>query len=338
MTDHYKVLGVERDASPEAIKAAFRRLAFDFHPDRNQGNEEAEKKFKEVNEAYQVLSDSVKRAEYDYGQSGDGGFSGFPEDIMAEFLKKASNFGGFGNFNFNNGQQKNADHTFTITIKDIVNGVLLKDKVKFSTICKTCVGTKKDTTKPEGTCDVCKGAGIFTKTFGMTVINTQCPACNGLRMKYSDCKDCSGQGFTKDEQDVEFKLPPGFRGRLVEVPIPSETGGIRAKALVQINLFIPEDVKFDSQRNILKTIKVKYSDIVFGNEALKVDLPDETSVNIKLRPGTSEKDLRLAGRGIPVDINQSKRTDVLLRIVADVPETLTDEQRTAVETLKAVGL
>jgi molecular chaperone DnaJ len=340
----YEVLGVDKNADQEQIKAAFKKLAFEYHPDRNADKPEAESQFKKINEAYQTLSDPEKKAQHDMElngfPSGFGQGASIPgEDMLRSMFQDF--FGSSPGFNFDNGNENtnNIDGTFTISIKEIIEGCkkTLKPKLKFH--CKTCVGTKKDTTKPQGNCPNCEGKGIISKVIGgRMVVNATCPACFGLRINYPPCVDCNGVGFKEKEQEVQINLPPGFRGGLIEVGVHNDELKTRTKAIFKVDLDIPQDIKFDKEKNVIKTLKLKYSDIALGNDKLLIDLLETGTATVKLPPGITTQELRLKGKGIPVAPQATARTDLLIKIVADTPENLSEEQIKAIENLKAVGL
>jgi molecular chaperone DnaJ len=338
--NYYEILGIDKNANQEQIKTAFKKLAFEYHPDRNPGNSSAEEKFKKINEAYQVLSDPEKKAQYDMELNGFP--SGFDQDAIPTeemLISMFRNFfGTIPDFDFRNQNKNNIDGFFTITIREIVEGCIrtLKTKLKFG--CKTCSCSGKNLQKPEGDCPTCNGKGIIFKKFSERMfVNTTCTTCFGMKKKYPICEECNGVGFIEKEQEVQVRIPPGFMGGLVEVTVFNDELKSKTKAVFKVDLDIPQDIKFDNEKNVIKTLKVKYSDIVLGNDKFVVDLLEKGTVTIKLPPRIN-KELRLKGKGIPVTPHAKERTDLFIRIVPYIPENPTSEQLKAIENLKSVGL
>ena len=235
--DYYEVLGVEKSASEAEIKKAYRKLAIQYHPDKNPGDKEAEEKFKEAAEAYSVLSDKDKRARYDQfghagmgGAAGGGGFSGqgmSMDDIFSMFGDIFGGGGGFGGFSgfrgFGGGGGRAQQRKFRgsdlrvkvkMNLKDIANGVEKKFKLKKYVVCEHCHGSGAEGNSGTETCPNCHGTGSVTRTqqsiFGMMQTQTVCPNCNGEGKIIKDkCKHCSGEGIVYGEEVVEVKIPAG---------------------------------------------------------------------------------------------------------------------------------
>ena len=241
--DYYEVLGVDRNASEDEIKAAYRKLAIKYHPDRNPGNKEAEEKFKEAAEAYEVLHDADKRRQYDQfgfnapGGGFGGGFSGGGmnmDDIFSAFGDIfgghgggfGGGFGGFGGFGGNGGGSQRVYRGSDLRLKvklslqDIASGVTKKFKVREDVACDKCGGTGAEGgSKPE-TCPTCHGSGMVTRTvrsmFGMMQTQSECPTCHGEGTVIKNkCKACGGTGVVKGEKVVEINIPAGVEEGMV---------------------------------------------------------------------------------------------------------------------------
>lgn len=345
MKDYYEILGIAKTATTDEIKKAFKKKAFEYHPDRNAGNAEAEQKFKDANEAHQVLSDPDKRAEYDNPPSPDLG----------------SMFGNFNPFDSANGAPSNLQdflRHFTgdwaeeeqrrqpanvvplqINLKDLINGSSRKLNLDLKCVCKECVGTKFDSSKIIGDCKACggKGSTVTNSMFGR--VSATCKKCNGSKKEFEACKNCNGIGTKTHNKDVEIKLPAGFRGGSVQMH--AEVDGIPTLVIVEVSLNLPDDIVVDKTGNLVKTINVKLSDLILGNPSFPIENALGEKANFKLPPKTSSHQLiRIQGQGIPVHHQQhsSKRSDMLLKLAVEYPAALTDEQNKAVEAMKAVGL
>ena len=234
--DYYEVLGVDKSASADDIKKAYRKKAIQYHPDKNPGDKEAEEKFKEAAEAYEVLSNPDKRARYDQfgheGMSGAGGFGGgfgggqgmSMDDIFSMFGDIFGGHGGFGGFSgFGGGGSSQAQRKFRgsdlrvkvkLSLKDIANGTTKKFKLKKYVPCSHCHGTGAEGNSGTETCPTCKGSGHILRTqqsiFGMMQTQTVCPQCNGEgKIIKNKCKECGGEGIVYGEEVVEVKIPAG---------------------------------------------------------------------------------------------------------------------------------
>ena len=234
--DYYEILGVERTASTQEIKSAYRKLAVQFHPDRNSGDKGAEEKFKEAAEAYSVLSDPQKRAQYDrYGHSavGAGGFGGFDPDIFADFSDILGDFFGFGDLfggsRRRRGQsQRGADLRYDLEVdfEDAVFGTKAKIKVPQSRPCQTCQGTGADPDQGLTICTACGGQGQVRFQQGFFAISRTCSTCHGTgRIIKKPCSECKGTGRIQKEKVLEIRIPAGVEhGSRLRVPGEGEAG------------------------------------------------------------------------------------------------------------------
>lgn len=247
--DYYEILGVSKTADKDSIKKAYRKLAMQYHPDRNQGDKEAEEKFKQVNEAYEVLSDDEKRARYDrfgkdgvnggFGGFGGGGFGGF-EDIFSDIF--GGGFGGFGGGSRQRRKQQKYDHDIatevSIDFKEAVFGCKKTIKFKYNATCSHCEGTgSKD--KEKTTCSDCGGRGQVRMSAGIMSIVQTCPTCNGSgEMVKNKCVHCHGKGYEQKSETKEISIPEGVdEGMTLKVAgYGSEIDGVRGDAYVEVRV------------------------------------------------------------------------------------------------------
>ncbi|MBO6048953.1 MAG: DnaJ domain-containing protein, partial [Spirochaetales bacterium] len=246
--DYYEVLGIDKNASEDEIKKAYRKIAIKYHPDRNPDNKEAEEKFKEAAEAYDVLHDPQKRQQYDQfgfdGPAGMGGFGGFGggggfsmDDIFSMFgdvFGGHSGFGGFGGFSGGGGhaQYRGSDLRLKVrlTLQEVASGVTKKFKVRKDITCDCCHGSGAENGSSAETCPKCHGSGVVIKTvrtmLGMMQTQTECPECHGEGTVIKNkCHKCGGTGVVKGEEVVEIKIPAGVaEGMVVNVPGKGNAG------------------------------------------------------------------------------------------------------------------
>jgi molecular chaperone DnaJ len=298
MKDLYEILGVSRDASAEDIKKAYKKLAIQYHPDKNPGNKEAEEKMKDINHAYSTLSDEESKRKYDMGGSdmGHGGFGfGFdPFDI-------ASRMAGFGFGGRRRGQQKGRDIKIelAITLEEIYRGVSKKIRFNHSVGCNTCSGTGGKETN----CEVCKGQGVMTQ-----IIDTQmgrmmnqriCGSCNGSGKIITDpCKKCNGIGSEVKSEVIDINIPQGCENGHTFIV---KGGGDFMKNGVSGDLYVViseiPDITTQRQGNdLIKKITLSYIDFIIGNEYILETFDGKIKINI---PELSEvgDNLRIKGKG-----------------------------------------
>ncbi len=356
--DYYEVLGVEKNASTQEIKKAYRKLALKFHPDKNPDDKEAEDKFKEAAEAYEVLSNEEKKAKYDrFGHAGMGGGGGFGgggmnmDDIFSQFGDifggGGGGFGGFGGFGGGGRGARRVNRGSNIRVKvkmtlaDVVNGVEKKIKVKKYVSCKPCSGSGA-----EGgsggftTCDTCKGAGQvnrITNTFlGQMQTASTCPTCGGDgKIITNKCNSCHGDGIVKDDDTIELKIPAGVEdGMQLSVSGKGNMGarnGVAGDLIVQIEEEEHKELKRDGN-NILYDLYIPFPDAILGTE---VTVPTVNGkAKIKIEPGTQGgKVLRLRNKGIP-EVNGYRTGDQMVNVNVWTPQALSKEEREMIEKLK----
>ncbi len=358
--DYYEVLGVSKSATEDEIKKAYRKIAIKYHPDRNPDDKEAEEKFKEAAEAYDVLHDPQKRQTYDqFGfeglQGGAGGFGGFGsaggfsmDDIFSMFgdvFGGRGGFGGFGGGRRQPAQYRGADLRLKVrlTLEEIATGVTKKFKVRKDVACEHCHGTGAEGGSGSDTCPNCHGSGMEVRTqqsiFGMMQTQTTCHVCGGEgKVIKNKCHHCHGEGVVKGEEVVEINIPAGVaEGMVVNVPGKGNAGkhnGITGDIQVYIEEE-PNDTFVRDGNNLLYNLLLDFPTAALGGN---VDIPtiEGSTVKIKIEPGTQPgKTLRLRDKGLmPVRGYGNEKGDLIVNISVYVPKTLTKEERVAIEKFK----
>ena len=360
--DYYEVLGVDKNASEEEIKKAYRKIAIKYHPDRNPGDKEAEEKFKEAAGAYDVLHDAQKRQQYDQfgfnGPAGAGGFGGFNggefsmDDIFSMFgdvFGGRGGFGGFGGFG-GGGYRQPAQHRGSdlrlkvkLSLQEVASGVTKKFKVKKDITCPHCHGTGAENGSASETCPTCHGSGVEIRTqqsiFGMMQTQTVCHTCGGEgNVIKNKCHECAGTGVVKGEEVVEISIPAGVaEGMVVNVHNKGNAGrhnGIPGN----IQVFIseePNDTFVRDGNDLIYNLLLDFPTAALGGN---VEIPtiDGSKVKIKIDPGTQPgKTLRLRGKGLPAVQRYGSGTgDVVVNISVYVPKTLSREEKETLEGLQ----
>ena len=363
--DYYEVLGVSKDATEDEIKKAYRKIAIKYHPDRNPGNKEAEEKFKEAAEAYDVLHDPQKRKQYDQfgfnGPGGEGGFGGFSsaggfsmDDIFSMFgdiFGGRGGFGGFGGSGFSSGgQRRPAQHRGSdlrlkvrLTLQEISTGVTKKFKVKKDVSCSHCHGTGAEGNSAKETCPTCHGCGMVTHTtqsmFGMMQTQSVCPTCGGEGTVIKNkCHACGGSGVVKGEEVVEINIPAGVsEGMIVNVPGKGNAGrhnGVPGNIQVYIEEE-PNDTFVRDDNDIIYNLLLDFPTATLGG-SVEIPTIDGGKVRIKIEPGTQPgKALRLRGKGLPAVQGYGRGTgDMVVNISVYVPKTLTNQERNMLESMR----
>ena len=357
--DYYEVLGVDKSASDDEIKKAYRKIAIKYHPDRNPGNKEAEEKFKEAAEAYDVLRDPQKRQQYDqFGFDGPQGFGGFGggasmdmNDIFSMFGDifggHGGGFSGFGGFGGGGQVRQNQGSDLRIkvklTLQEIATGVTKKFKIHKDVVCPTCHGTGcEGDSKPE-TCPTCHGSGVTVKTirsmFGMMQTQVACPNCHGEgTIIKNKCKDCGGDGIKKGEEVVEINIPAGVEDGMVVNITGKGNAGKRGGVNGDIQVLIVEEKNDTFQRagkDLYYNLVLDFSTACLGGE-VEIPLIDGGKTTVKIEPGTQPgKQLRLRGKGLPpVQGYGYGKGDLYVNITVYVPTTLSKEEKELVKKFK----
>ena len=352
--DYYEVLGVDKNATEDQIKKAYRTIAIKYHPDRNPGNKEAEEKFKEAAEAYDVLHDPQKRQHYDqFGFSGPsgGGFDPFGgasmnmDDIFSMFgdiFGGHAGFGGFGGTKRGPQVHRGSDLRLKVrlSLQEIAHGVTKKFKVRKDVTCSHCHGTGAEPGTTSEQCPTCHGSGVITHTtqsiFGMMQTQGICPTCNGEGTVIKNrCRHCGGTGVEKGEEVVEIKIPAGVaEGMIVNVPGKGNAGhhkGVNG----DIQVFIEEEENENFIRddnNLIYNLLLDFPTAALGGE---VEIPtiEGTRLKVKMEPGTQPgKTLRLRGKGLPAVHGYGRGNgDLVVNVSVYVPKTLSRDEKEAIE-------
>ena len=344
--DFYDILGVQRDASDDDIKKAYRKLAMQYHPDRNQGDKEAEGRFKEVNEAYDVLKDGEKRAAYDRfghaafdggggpGAGGAGGpFGGF-EDIFEEM------FGRFGGGNGRRQRQasgRGADLRTSVEIglEEAFNGTKKTITVPSSVSCEACSGTGSESGAAAATtCNTCQGAGKVRAQQGFFLIERTCPTCGGSgRTIKNPCKVCGGAGRVQRERNLSVSVPAGVEdGTRIRLAGEGEAGMRGAPAgdlYVDIGIR-PHSLFQRDGSNIFVRVPLRMSQAALGGQ-VEVPVVDGGRARVTVPAGTQTGDqFRLRGKGFSV-LRSAARGDMYVQVAVETPQNLSRRQRELLE-------
>lgn len=343
--DYYEILGVNKGASADEIKKAYRKLALKYHPDKNRGNKDAEEKFKEVSHAYEILSNTDKRAQYDkFGESafqyGAGGAAGGgfhdPFDLFREVFGSGG-FGdifegmfGFGGDNARRGPSRGRDLEYSLKLDffEAVKGTTKDIRVRKYDTCETCngQGTKPGTHK--AVCSRCDGSGQVRQSSGFFSIARTCDACGGTGEVIKDpCVDCGGLGRREIVTKISAKVPPGVdtgvRLRLSGEGEAGINGGPYGDMYIAITVK-DHDYFSRKQYDLLCVVRVSFTQVVFGDD---VEVPGiEGNVSLILPAGTqSGKIFRLKGKGIK-RLDGRGRGDQVVKIQVDTPKNLNEKQ------------
>ena len=354
--DHYEVLGVSKSADATEIKKAYRKLALKYHPDKNPGDKEAEEKFKEAAEAYDVLSNEEKRRRYDQfghagvGGAGQGGFGGgmSMDDIFSQFGDIFGSFGGFSGFGgFGGGRSARRVNRGTnlrvkvkMNLQEIATGIEKKIKVKKYVACQHCNGTGAKDGKSYSTCSTCKGSGQVTRVqntiLGAMQTTSTCPTCEGEgKIINEKCTFCNGEGVLMSEEVISINIPAGV-GEGMQLSLSGKgnaarRGGVNGDLIVLIEEEEHPELVRDGN-DLLYNVFIGYPEAVLGET---VEIPTiEGKVKVKIEAGTQPgKILRLRGKGLP-DVNGYGKGDLLAKVNVWIPKNLSKDEKKLVEKMK----
>ncbi|MEX0855993.1 MAG: molecular chaperone DnaJ [Gemmatimonadota bacterium] len=360
MSDYYETLGVARDADPEQIKKAYRKLAMEYHPDRNGGSPEAEARFKELSEAYEVLKDPQRRAAFDrFGKAGVGGAGGAGpfqggfdlHDAIDIFMRDFGGGGGFedlfggqrrGGARRRSGGGETLRVRLPLTLRDVLHGAKKKIRLALFESCETCDGSGSADQSGAEVCSTCGGRGeervAQRSVFGQFVSVTTCRSCGGEgRVVRNPCPTCHGEGRVRSESEVEVEVPPGvtsenfitLRGRGNAGP----RGGARGD--IAVLLEVEDDPRFLREgSHLLTEVVITTAQAALGAE---VEIPTvDGSTTTRVPAGTQGGGaVRVKGRGLP-DLNTGARGDLIVRVRVWTPTDLSSEQRDLYERLLEV--
>src|SRR5229473_5237818 len=333
--DYYEVLGVSREVNAQDLKSAYRRVALQYHPDRNPGNREAEEKFKEASEAYEVLSDPEKRARYDqFGHSQSPfegfGFSGSVNDIFGDIFGEI--FGGARRSRTARARGADLRYNLEISFEEAAFGSEVKVRIPKPKRCEVCNGSGSKSGSARS-CPTCGGTGELRFTQGFFSVSRPCNQCGGTGQIISDpCTKCRGAGSYESESELTVTMPPGVdtgtRVRVAGEGEPGERGGPPGDLYVVVHvqehpIFIREDTE------VICEVPISFTQAALG---ATIEVPTlDGKVKMKIPSGTqSGKVFRLRGKGIP-HLNGHQRGDQHVRVTVEVPEKLTKKQRELLE-------
>ena len=346
--DFYETLGIPRDASSDEVKKAYRKLAMQYHPDRNEGEKAAEEKFKEASEAYDILNDPQKRQQYDrFGMAGlkggaGGGFGGFHAFDLSEALSMfMRDFGGMGGFDsiFGGGQRERRSRrqgqdirvSLDLSIEDIAHGTTRKIKLKTLHACDACGGSGSRPGSNPGQCKTCGGRGevrrVQQSLFGQLVSVGTCPTCNGEGSAIADpCEQCRGDGRVRRETVVDIEVPAGVTGEnyltLRGKGAAGPRNGPHGDLIVQLSVL--DDPRFERRGDdLVYDLPVSFSQAALGHEfGIPTPYGDET---VQVPAGTQSGTIvTVRGQGLP-NLNDGRRGSLHVRVHVWTPNKLSPE-------------
>jgi len=339
--DLYEILGVNKTATADELKKAYRKLAMKYHPDQNKDNPEAEEKFKEITHAYDVLKDEKKRQIYDRfgeagleggvggGPGGPGGFAGSFSDIFDDMF---GDFMGGQGGGANSGPARGSDiqYTLEINLEDAYKGKEVQVKLPINQECETCKGSGATPGSTPQSCDTCGGAGRIRQQQGFFTIERTCPKCSGVGKFVADpCKKCSGSGVIKRQKTLKVKIPAGIdHGRRIRMAGEGEAGlngGPKGDLYVLISMRPHKIFKRDGA-NLHCRVPIPFTKAVLGGE-IKVPTPDGGSSAITIPEGTQTgQQFRLKGKGMPI-LKSGAFGDLYIETYVEMPVNLNKKQK-----------
>jgi len=358
MRDCYEILGVERSADADSIKKAYRKLAMQYHPDKNPGNSEAEEKFKEAASAYEILSNPEKKAQYDRygwqafqnGGGGRGGGAGFQdmEDIFSSFGDIFGDFFGGGmssgqRSRSRTGPRRGSDLRYMteVSLKEVIEGAEKEIEFETDDNCQVCNGSGVEKGKQPQSCSTCGGQGQVRVTQGFFQMLSTCPTCQGRGSIVKDpCKPCKGRGRVKQERKIKITIPPGVdNGTRLRVSGEGEggfRGGEAGDLFVEVR--VAEDPKFEREGDHLYgRLDPDYIQLLLGADVEVETVTGRVKVKIPKGAQVGEQ-IRIAGEGVP-GLRSGRRGDLYVTLGVHFPEKLTkDEERLLKEIAEKRGI
>ncbi|GGI30772.1 molecular chaperone DnaJ [Bradyrhizobium guangdongense] len=333
---YYETLEVERDADESRLKSSFRKLAMKFHPDRNPGDATSEVKFKEINEAYEVLKDKDKRAAYDrYGHAAfeqGGGGAGFGAGFASSFSDIFEDLFGMAGQRGRGGRERGADlrYNMEITLEEAFSGKTAQIEIPVSVTCEACSGIgAKAGTKPK-TCSTCGGAGRVRQSQGFFTLERTCPGCQGRGQMIEDaCPSCSGQGRVTRERTLSVNIPQGVEdGTRIRLAGEGEAG-VRGGPPGDLYIFLSLAQHQFFQRDgadLHCRVPISMVTAALGGE-FEVPTIDKAKAKVKVPAGTqSARRFRIASKGMPV-LRSRQMGDMYVQVVVETPQNLTKKQQ-----------
>ena len=350
--DYYEVLGIARDASDKEMKKAYRRMAMKFHPDRNPGDKESEEKFKEVNEAFEMLSDPQKRAAYDqyghagvdpgmgggaggfgggFGGGGSGDFGDIFGDVFGDIFGGRGGGGGGGGGGGRSSVQRGADlrYSLELNLEDAVRGIEKKIRIPTLVECNTCDGSGARKGSSASTCGTCNGHGQVRMQQGFFAVQQTCPECRGAGKVIKDpCRDCHGEGRVQEYKTLSVKVPKGVdtgdRIRLTGEGEAGVNGGPAGDLYVQVDVREHNIFQRDG-KHLYCEVPVTFTDAALGGELEVPTLDGKVKLKIPAETQTG-KMFRLRGKGV-VPVRGGGQGDLICKIVVETPVNLSARQK-----------
>ena len=348
--DYYDILGVNKSASKDEIKKAYRTTAFKYHPDKNPNNKTAEEKFKEASEAYGILSDDSKKTNYDQfghaafeGGGGGQGFGGFDtssfSDIFEDFFGDSSDGARRSGRGSSGSRGNDLRYDLSINLEDAYKG--LEKKIDYTTNkkCGGCGGNGAEPGSKPIRCDYCKGNGKIRSSQGFFTVQQTCPQCHGNGETIGKaCKKCRGGGKVQSDESVSVKIPKGVDdGTRIRLTGKGEAG-LKSGASGDLYIFISiqsHNLFKRSEENLFFELPITFADAALGT-TIEVPCINGSKVNVKIPAGTQYgKQLRLKDKGMPI-LRRSSLGDLYIRIIPEVPVSLTKKQKELLEEFKVL--
>lgn len=352
--DFYELLGVSKGADEKELKSAFRKLAMKYHPDKNPDDDEAEKKFKEINEAYETLKDPQKRSAYDrfghaafeqggpgggagFGGGGAGGFHDIFEDIFGDMMG-----GGQRQRRSSGGRERGADlrYNMEISLEEAFEGKTAQIRVPTSVSCDTCSGSGAKPGSSPTTCSTCGGIGRVRAAQGFFSVERTCPTCHGNGQMISDpCTKCSGQGRVSEEKSLSVNIPSGIEdGTRIRVAGEGEAGQ-RGGPTGDLYIFLsvrPHEFFQREGADLYCMVPISMTKAALGGK-FEVTTLDGSKSRVTVPEGTqSGKELRMRGKGMPV-MRSSQKGDLYIRIAVETPQSLSRRQKELLEEFQEIS-